>query len=197
MKKIKKKIMKRILSILLICTMVTGFVPSNSYAHAAEVTQNNENVAVKDTNTANFNATSDVGRMVADKIEEKTENESANDGHNIFSVEMNGKSASVNFETRSDAQLIVAIYNEAGDNMIAMGSTDVKAGDEKVTVNIDITAMPQYFYLRAFLIDPINGRPLCTKYETPNYTKEMQEFFEKDQSDFNEDKVLSLDDKDD
>lgn len=192
----KKTTMRKILSILLVFSVVMGLFPSTIKADASVSAAGSKNAAKLNTDGTRLEASSDIGKMVADKLDEKAENEKANDGHNIFSVEMNGVKANVSFETLSNAQLVVAIYNEAGDSMLAIGNADVSAGETSAEVTIDTTDMPQYFYLRAFLIDPVNGRPLCSKFETPNYTQEMQEFFSKKQSDFDQDKVLSLDNKD-
>jgi uncharacterized repeat protein (TIGR02543 family) len=53
--------------------------------------------------------------------------------------------------------------------------------------------MPEYFYLRGFLVDSETLRSLTTAYQSPNYTQEMQEFFQKTTKDFDADRVLNLD----
>lgn len=50
-----------------------------------------------------------------------------------------------------------------------------------------------YYYVKAFLIESDSFKPLCTSYESPNYTREMQEFFKKTVDDFSEKEVLNLD----
>ncbi len=57
--------------------------------------------------------------------------------------------------------------------------------------------MPQYFYLKGYLIDTETNKPLCTAYSSPMYTKEMQEFLAKTTDDFDEDKVLNFDNEKD
>lgn len=51
-----------------------------------------------------------------------------------------------------------------------------KKGEQAASVTIDISAMPNYYYVKAFLIESDSFKPLCTSYESPNYTREMQEF---------------------
>lgn len=52
---------------------------------------------------------------------------------------------------------------------------------------------PDYFIIKAYLVENETYKPLCTEYTSPNYTKEMQEFFAKTTDDFEEEKVLNLD----
>ncbi|MBQ8188513.1 MAG: DUF4214 domain-containing protein, partial [Lachnospiraceae bacterium] len=119
--------------------------------------------------------------------------------YNVFSIEMTGREAYVELEAVEDCILLVAIYDEAGEQLIASGSLDIVAGDEAAITEIDIAEaeMPQYFYLRGYLVEKESYRPLCTVYESPNYTQEMQEFFAKTTNDFEEDRVLNLDESTD
>ncbi|MFG6394269.1 MAG: hypothetical protein K1W24_08875 [Lachnospiraceae bacterium] len=48
-----------------------------------------------------------LGKELTGKAAEQTENE----GNNIFSVEMEGQTANVSFETTEDATLVVCIYS--------------------------------------------------------------------------------------
>lgn len=69
----------------------------------------------------------------------------------------------------------------------------MKSGETTASVIIDMDSMPSYFYLRGFLIDTVSLRPLCTVYESPMYTREMQEFLKKTTDDFDEAKVVNFD----
>ena len=152
------------------------------------------NVAVSN-NELEVVGTNSFGRMFAESLEEKVCEQKDNQGYNVFSIEMTGREAYVELEAVEDCILLVAIYDEAGEQLIASGSLDIVAGDEAAITEIDIAEaeMPQYFYLRGYLIEKDTYRPLCTAYESPNYTQEMQEFFAKTTNDFEEDRVLNLD----
>ena len=50
--------------------------------------------------------------------------------------------------------------------------------------------------MRGYLIETETLRPICTVYESSMYTQEMQEFLAKTTDDFDEEKVLNLDDDD-
>lgn len=138
-------------------------------------------------------STNSFGNLVTSELEQEADKQEENNGFNIFSVEVSGKTASVEFETLQDSTLVVAIYDESGVEMLASGRTEVKREDTTAEVTIDIETMPKYFYLKAFLVDEEVYRPLCTAYESPNYTQEMQEFFAKTTDDFADDSVLNLD----
>lgn len=137
--------------------------------------------------------TDSFGELFADAVGAEVESQEKNNGYNIFSVEMKDKTATVSFETLKDATLVVGIYEEDGIKMLASGKTAVKKGEQAASVTIDISAMPNYYYVKAFLIESDSFKPLCTSYESPNYTREMQEFFKKTVDDFSEKEVLNLD----
>lgn len=134
------------------------------------------------------------GAMTTDLIDGEIAEQEENDGCNIFSIEVTGTQAEVEFETNQYASLIVAVYNEAGDRMIASGNLDVAPGEEEAIVEIETEDLPEYFYLRGFLVDYETLEPICTSYESPNYTKEMQEFLAKTTDDFSEQEILNFDD---
>ena len=80
--------------------------------------------------------------------------------------------------------------------MLATGTAQASTDAELAEVTFDTDTMPQYFYVKAFLVDEVNFRPLSTVYESPMYTQEMQEFLAKTTADFDEDRVLNLDEDD-
>jgi uncharacterized repeat protein (TIGR02543 family) len=162
--------------------------------YAKSVTDENaDTVTVEDDDSLTVKGTGSFGSMIAAAITEETDEQENNDGCNIFSIEVNDAEALVSFETTQDASLVVAIYAEDGVEMLATGTEVVTADDTDVVVTIDTETMPEYFYLRGFLVDSETFRSLCTAYESPNYTQEMQEFFRKTTEDFEAERVLNLD----
>lgn len=188
MLKISKKVVSVILVLCLMCSVfsVSAFaVSDNSVGNQGVQTGIGDDMNVKSTNS--------FGSLLTSELEQEADKQEENNGINIFSVEVTGKTASAEFETLQDSTLVVAIYDESGVEMLASGRTAVTKEDTTAEVTIDIETMPKYFYLKAFLVDEEVYRPLCTAYESPNYTKEMQEFFAKTTDDFENDKVLNLD----
>lgn len=133
------------------------------------------------------------GSLLAEAVEMEMASQEENLGYHVFSIEMDGKKATVSFETMEDAALVVGIYDESGKKLLASGYTKVTKEDTQAVIDISIDSMPQYFYLRGFLVNADTLRPLCIVYESPNYTREMQEFLSKTTADFDADRVLNLD----
>ena len=138
--------------------------------------------------------TDSFGNMVAEAIDNKVEQQEENEGCNIFEITMSGIEAEVDFETNKDASLVVGIYDEAGIKMVASGHAEVTTDEKTVKINIEDGQLPDYYYVKGFLVDPETYEPYCTAYETPNYTREMQEFFSKTTEDFAGHEILNLDD---
>lgn len=183
----KKMIKKRIIASILIVVLLTA-----SLGIPVQAEENNEQENIE----ANVKVMSEdsFGEMTADLLEGEIEEQEENDGCNIFSIEVNGNQADVEFETNQYASLIIAVYDESGDKLIASGDLDVEPGDEEAVVKIETDVMPEYFYLRGFMADYETLEPVCTSYESPNYTKEMQEFLAKTTDDFKGEKILNFDD---
>ena len=130
---------------------------------------------------------------MAEPVDEENQKQAANNGCNIFSIEVEGTTAVVDFETTENAELVVAVYDESGVEMLASGSVYVYAGENTAAVDIETSALPQYFYLRGFLIEPNSFRSICTAYESPDYTKDMQDFFATTTEDYDSNRVLNFD----
>lgn len=137
--------------------------------------------------------TNSFGTMLANEFTSEISEQKENNGSNVFSVEIQDETAIISFESVKDAVLIVGIYDEAGGEMLTSGSVEVSANEKLTTVDFPEGSVPQYFYVRGFLVDAVTSRPLCTVYESPMYTQEMQDFLSKTVDDFDADRVLNLD----
>lgn len=188
----KKRIVSMFTSMLLVFSLM-AYVPDVN-AKADSTTEEGKGEITTDSGDVSIEGTNSFGNMLTSSLDEKMDEQEDNNGYNVFSVEMADTTiAAVEFETLEDCTLVVGIYDEAGEAMLASGSTEVISGETDVYVDIETDSMPEYFYLRAFLVDTDCFRPLCTAYESPNYTQEMQEFFAKTTDDFDQDRVLNLD----
>ena len=179
---------KRITAIIVTLSLLFGNnMPIVVYAD--ETKENTSEVAAD----ISVDSTDSFGAMLTDIIEEETEQEADNDGCNIFSIEIEGTEALVEFESNQYASLIVAVYDENGKQMIASGDYDVIPGDTEAVVEIETEQMPEFFYLRGFLVDYETFEPYCTVYESPVYMSEMQEFLKKTTDDFKNRDILNFD----
>ncbi len=144
-------------------------------------------------NTISLRGKDSFGNMLTDELTSKAEEQLESNGYNVFSVEMNGQTAKVSFETLEDAVLTVAIYDEAGKCLLTSESREVFAEESLTEVEIAET-VPQYFYVRSFLTDKETLQPLCPLYDSPMYTQEMQKFLAMTTDDFDKERILNLDD---
>lgn len=184
----RKRIVATIMTIALIIT--SGGMPAKS--SAAKIKKFNEtNTAIEE--NLSIKSTNSFGELLADSVENEINEQENNEGYNVFSVEVDGKVADVSMETQKDCTLVVGIYSEDGIQMVASGDTDVAPEDKSVQVSIEIETMPEYFLIRAFLVEADTMHPLCAMYESSMYTAEMQEFLTKTTEDFDADRVLNLD----
>ena len=137
--------------------------------------------------------TDSVGELLAEELVNVASQQEENNGCNVFSIDVSEDTATVYFETTQDATLVVAVYDENGSQMLAYGKKEVTQDETITVVDIDSGSMPQYFLVRGYLIETETLRPICTGYESSMYTQEMQEFLSKTTDDFDEEKVLNLD----
>ncbi|MBQ4105281.1 MAG: leucine-rich repeat protein [Clostridia bacterium] len=181
------KLFKQVISILLsalflVSTMTAVVLP----------------VGAAETNGVNMDAsenfevggTDSLGNMLADMYEENTQEDN---GNFISDVKVEGKTAYVDVHTYIDAWLVVALYDDMGQEMYTSEKLEVTPEDTVVTLNFDIDTMPETFLVKVYLLDKISNTPLCKAFECDTYTAIMQEFLEKTTSDFDEEKVLNLD----
>ena len=137
--------------------------------------------------------TDSAGTLLAEELANVATQQEENNGCNVFSIDISENTATVYFETTQDATLVVAVYDEKGNQMLACGKKEVTHEETLTIVDIDTGTMPQYFLVRGYLIETETLRPICTEYESSMYTQEMQEFLSKTTYDFDEEKVLNLD----
>ncbi len=185
---------KRAISLLLATMIMLGVFCLAPLSAGAADSDSRENASISNVNDdMQISGVNSFGNMVANAIDDTTEQQEENGGYNVFSVEVSGKTATVSLESLQDASLVVAIYEEDGEKMLASGSADISAGDKTASVTIDIETMPQYFYLKAYIVDPETLRPLCTAFSCPTYTKEIQDLLAMSTDDFESERVLNFD----
>ncbi len=177
---------------LAVMMSVTSVIQTfSTYAAAQKTTESSTELS---TESLDIQATNSLGGILAKEISAEQTEQLANNGCNVFSIEMDGTHANVEFQTTDDCTLVVGVYDESGETLLATGSTEVLYDQTEAVVSIEIDAMPEYFYLKGYLIDPADLAPMCTVYENPNYTQEMQAFFSKTVEDFDAERVLNFDD---
>lgn len=150
--------------------------------------------------------TDSVGEMLASEIQTQKDEQLQNDGNCITSLEFEDEDeydgqfsrnvACVSFSVRSEAQLIVGVYDEKHIQMLTYEKTEVNENDTYKEVILDMDEMPEYFTATAYLLSKEDNRPLCREYTTEMYTKEMQELENSTVDDYDPEDVLQLDGND-
>ena len=183
---------KRCISLLMAMLILVGvFAPAAQAAPAEETaTVNADGVTVEGTNG--------FGNLLSQEITESQEEAEAAEeeypgGYTVTALVIEGNTATVTYDTMEAAALVVALYTEDGMQMLTSTTATVTpdATEAELTFEGD---MPEYFLASAFLLDSYDFSPLCAAYDTPMYTREMQELLASTVEDYNPEKVLNLDD---
>lgn len=181
------RIWKRIVSMLLVITLLIGAVPVAASATDAEPEAN------LDTGDVSLEGSNDLGQLLSQEIEEQYERETEYSGaYSVTDLTIAGNTAVVEYGAMEEAIVMVSIYTEDGYQMVTSGKATVSPDSTEATVTISGT-MPEYFLAKAFLVDTYDYSPLCAAYETPIYTRAMQELLASTVEDYDPEKVLNLD----
>lgn len=174
--------LKRTLSLVLILAMLLGVLPVFA--------QGEEPVAAVESDRVTVQANNELGQLLTQDISRQQEQQAA--GYTVTALEIRGNEATVIYETQEEANLVVAVYSQDKLQLLASGKTRVSPDQTQALVTIEGT-MPRYFHATAFLLDCNDLSPLCPAYETPMYTKAMQELLASTVEDYEQDRVLNLD----
>ena len=185
--------LKKGISVALVILLLFSMLSAVPTFAAAEEQAPNEVSAGISSNDISVTGVNSLGTMLAAEYEENQE-DTASAGCGIYSVTIDSNTAHAEIDTLQDAKLIVAIFDEDGVTMHGCGMTDVTPDDALAELTLDVPVMPQYYLVRAFLLDAKTNAPLCGQYEGTEYTERMQDFLSKTADDFGADKVLNLDD---
>lgn len=203
--------MKRWIAALLTVAMLMGCFPLNVLAEsggpqaavvaaAAEGPQAQEAAPGMDVQTDGMTveATNSFGKLLLDSMDEVngTENATAgtyNEGNKITSVEVEDMGATVHFSAVEDADLVVALYTEDELEMLASGYAEITAGQTAVWMSL-MGEEADYFVVKAYLLAKEDHAPISPAFSTLQYTKEIIDLSEATIDDFEEDRVINLDD---
>ena len=175
-----KKIWRRATALLLTLLILFGIMPMGI------ISQSSFNDI--DTSTVSISNNTSMGRILNQTLNASS---SDNDDFSISYIVMDGKKATVSLNNSAACKIVVAIYDSDTDQMLASGITDIEENAGTAQVNIDIPTMPQYYIVRAFALGQ-NYNALCEKYESLHYTKEFERFYNTTPDDFDETRVIIM-----
>ena len=176
--------MKRIISVILAVLMIVTAFPLSAFANQDEETSTITQQEIS------YDSTNVLGSVVADAMNESESDK--NNGYFIQNVTVTGLQASATLSAPDDTTLVIAVYDEKSGVMSTSGKTAVDSTSETVTVELAQCDMPEFFKIKAFLLNNEN-EPVCQNYENVEYTEAYQEFLAKTVFDFDEEKVINLD----
>ena len=179
--------MKRLISVMLIITMLMSMVSVTSFASEVNNTPNAEVL----NDDYNITASNSMGNLIATAIEsnEYSEEDYASC---ILDVEINESTVKVKYSTYEDCTILVALYDENTNQLLASGKTTVLAQENEAEVFIETDEMPQAYVLKAFMLDE-SLQPIASAYTDLMHTSEMRALLDMKVGDFEQDEVLNLD----
>ena len=178
-----KKLSNRFFAAILTLVMFLTAIPLSVFATEPEasVSQGEGDVSVEATNS--------LGAMLTDSLE--TAGMEPDGNYTITDLTFEGNVATVSFVNVDSCNLVVAVYDETTMQMITSEVTSVE--DDSASATVTFTeALPEYFVSKAFLLDD-DYAPLCKEYTSRRNTTEFVEFMALETTDFEEDKVINLD----
>lgn len=186
-----RKIKKSVAVVLIATFLMSMFIIAPGAA------ENENSNATVDTLDYSVSADNSFGELISEKINESgiqsAENENAESRISELTIE--GKTAVVEYESTVDCTILVAIYDETTNQMLASGKSEALKNESTVNVEIVTDKMPEYFIAKAFILNK-NNEPLSPAYSTSFYTEAIQKVNNLKATDFEEEKVLNLDDDD-
>ena len=180
--------MKRLIALALVLTMAISMVPVTAGAE-------NEGTAVS--NDVTLEGTSSFGNLLTNTVNE-SQQEGSGEAYDarICDLVIEGTTATVEYTTPVEANLVVAIYDQDSGKMLGSGTVAVSPEETIAEVAIEIPVMPYYFSAGAYLLDAATNDPVSEEFKTDRYTKVMQDILAATVEDFNPELVLNLDDDD-
>ena len=180
--------MKRLIALALVLTMAISMVPVTAGAE-------NEGTAVS--NDVTLEGTSSFGNLLTNTVNE-SQQEGSGEAYDarICDLVIEGATATVEYTTPVEANLVVAIYDQNSGKMLGSGTVTVSPEETIAEVAIEIPVMPYYFSAGAYLLDAATNGPVSEEFKTDRYTKVMQDILAATVEDFNPELVLNLDDDD-
>lgn len=187
MKKLKK-IVAMYLAVIMCC------LPMGNTVFAADISDGNQGQVSADNGDLQIEGTDSVGNVLASAIssEQSMADARSQSANSISGLKIAGNIASVELHAETEADLVVAIYDEQQIQMLASGKTAVSSDENNVEITIS-GKIPDYFIASAYLLDSKTHKALCNAYTTELYTQEIKNLQESTVKDFDEEKVVQLD----
>lgn len=187
---------KRILAFLTSAVMICSSAVSGIAAAAETLPKTEESAQITaDSSSITVESTNSFGKMLAPEIQAKQQEQQQqmHNGNAVFSVQMEGLTASVRFQTAVTSSLFVGIYDESGEKLLGSGTAEVNEEQTEAQVEIEMEELPQYYLVKCYLTDQWRLTPLSSEFVCRDYTQDMQTFYSMTVHDYPEERVLNFD----
>lgn len=136
-----------------------------------------------------------LGSLLMDDVQiaAQEETDAAAEEYGISEIEMEGTKANASVHAAGDCTIVVSVYAEGSSKPSAFGHASVWQGESSVSVQMETDSMPEFFVVKAYLVDTDSLRPLSKEYGSSMYTEAMQAFLKKTTDDFSESQTVNLD----
>ncbi|CDA89306.1 putative RCC1 repeat domain protein [Ruminococcus sp. CAG:563] len=181
-----KRTVKRIIAVLLTAVMLLSVAPMSVFAKGNEPdVENGTQAEIKQTNS--------LSKMLAEATD--MSQVAMDSPYYISEMTFDGKIANVRYYNEQDCLLAVAVYDESTGQMLdsAVELVEAESVTADITMNFDL---PEHFLAKAFLLDE-NNAALCKELVCRTYTTEYEKIASLTVNDFDEDKVVNLDEDED
>lgn len=188
------KLFRKIISVVLLLSILVSTLVLIPTAQAKENRSVNNEANISANNVSFHGSNNSIASLTSDALNEKINDEIEDNFDNtILDISFKDNIATVSFNNNQVCKIIVGIYDEVYNSMVASGIVEIKnINQNKINVKINTTSMPKYFLVNAFMLDS-NNKPISNKYESKEYTKDYKEFMSKTVDDFKDDEVANLD----
>ncbi len=180
-----RKFISALLAVVIVTSTFTTMTVSAT--EQSPVSLSNNDVSVQGENS--------FGDMLSGKIEDAMAQETTSADFALTGLKIEDKTATVEYMSAVDCTILVALYDEATNKMVASGKSVVSSEEDVATITIETEEMPKYFVATAYMLDS-NNAPLTDEFTTELYTEEIQMVKAMKATDFEEDRVLKLEDTD-
>ena len=126
--------MKKIISIILVLTMLatTFILPINAHAEknagADSTTTGSSDFTVESTNS--------FGDLLTQTISGEMQKQLDGNGYNVFSINVEENFVTVEYEALDSCTLVVCLYDELGESVLAYESVEVSADENSAEIEI-------------------------------------------------------------
>ena len=177
-------VMRKVLAMLLCLSLCTGLVP----AAGAEAPEIQGDV---DAGNLSFSGDSSIGTLAARSLRQEEEPDTMPGA--VTDISVSGAVASFKLGTDRAAVLVAELCEEDGSELLSSAACEVGAGDMHAEVTFEIEQMPEFFVVKAYLLDAETQALISEVYISREYTQEFQAFLGNTAEDYPQELVLNLD----